>query len=59
MNEAPHPAAVWFDIYSNILLQLMAQYEDAEISEINRIALEMADNAVNSYRMRFKDKGKA
>ena len=59
-QKHPSPAAVWFDIYSNVLLQLMAEYgADSDISAINAIALRMADNAAEAYKRRFAEKAKA
>ena len=59
-QKHPSPAAVWFDIYSNTLLQLLAEYgAEADISAINAIALRMADNAAEAYKRRFAEKAKA
>ena len=59
-QKHPSAAAVWFDIYSNVLLQLLAEYgAEADISAINAIALRMADNAAEAYKRRFAEKAKA
>ena len=59
-QKHPSAAAVWFDIYSNVLLQLMTVFgAEADINAINAIAIRMADNAAEAYKRRFAEKAKA